>query len=266
MYYNLKYDEFVEVSRTMKSSEKNQCYCCEAIATTKDHIPPKCFFPEKKHLPSNSPDYRSQLVTVPACSAHNNSRSNDDEYTAAVIVMNSQSDLAFSMFKSKWVQTLLRREGVLGKRIFSAARNARVISRKNDVLIPNKTLAISYEMKRIERVIESIARALYYLESGYQEKWTDDCIIRSPNFLNRDLSYSQDAYSLNQINQTFIHGEKHQELGITRKGTQPDIFYYQFFKSEDMNFIIRMVFYSDFTFLAFLKQKEATPSPIILAV
>lgn len=151
----------------MQSSEKPRCYYCEAIATTKDHIPPKCFFPEKKHLPSDSPDYRNQLVTVPACSAHNNSRSSDDEYTAAVIIMNSQSNLAFSMFKSKWVQTLLRREGVLGKRIFATARSATVISRKNAVLIPYKTLAISYEMKRIERVIESIARALYYLDSGY---------------------------------------------------------------------------------------------------
>lgn len=250
----------------MKSSGKNKCYCCEEVATTKDHIPPKCFFPEKKHLSSSNPDYRSQLITVPACSAHNNSRSCDDEYAAAVIVMNSQSDLAFVMFKAKWIQTLLRREGVLGKRIFSTARSARVISRKNSILIPHETLAISYEMKRIERVIESIACALYYVESGYQEKWTDDCIIRSPKFLNRDFSYSQDAYNLDQINQAFIHGEKHQELGLTRKGMHPDIFYYQFFKSEDKNFIIRMVFYSDFTFLAFLKQKEAIPSPVILAI
>lgn len=244
----------------MKSSKK-VCYYCEAIATTKDHIPPKCFFPEKKYLPSNSPDYRNQLITVDACSAHNNSRSSDDEYTAAVIVMNSHSDLALAVFKSKWVQALLRREESLGKRIFFTAKNARVISQKNGVLIPNETLAISYEMKRIERVIESIARALYYVESGRQEKWTEDCIIRSLNFLNRDLSYSQDSDNLNQINQAFIHNEKQQESGITRKGTHPDIFYYQFFKSEGINCIIRMVFYSDVTFLAFLKQKEATPSP-----
>ncbi len=217
----------------MKSFGKKQCYCCEEIATTKDHIPPKCFFPEKKHFSSGSHDYRSQLISVPACSAHNNLRSSDDEYTAAVIVMNSRSDLAFTMFKSKWVSILLRREGVLGKRIFSTARGARVISKKNSVLIPHETLAISYEIKRIERVVESIACALYYLELGYQEKWTDDCIIRSPNFLNRDLSYSQDAYNLAQINQAFIYGENHQELGITRKGIHQDIFYYQFFKSED---------------------------------
>lgn len=250
----------------MKSSKKVQCYCCEEAATTKDHIPPECFFPKKKYLPSGSLDYRKQLITVPACSAHNNSRSSDDEYTAAVIVMNSRSDLAFTMFKSKWVQTLLRREGVLGKRIFSTARSARVIYRKNDVLIPHKTLTISYEMKRIERVMKSIARALYYLESDYEEKWTNECIIKSPNFFNRDLGCPQDAYNLSQINQGFIHGEKHQELGLTPRGANPDVFYYQFFKYEGMNFIIRMVFYGDFTFLAFLNQKEGASSPIILTV
>lgn len=250
----------------MKPPEPAQCYCCERTATTKDHIPPKCFFPEKKYLPSNSPNYRSHLITVPSCSEHNNSRSSDDEYAAAVIVMNSKSDLAFTIFKSKWVQTLLRREGVLGKRIFSTARSARVISENNGLLIPYETLAISYEMRRIERVIESIARALYYRESGYQEKWLNSCIIKSPNLLNRNLSNSQDAYVLNHINQGFIHGEKHQELGLTKKGSCPDVFYYQFLKSEDKNFIIRMVFYDDFTFLVFLKEKETTPSPIILAI
>jgi len=250
----------------MKSFENVQCYCCEQTATTKDHIPPKCFFPEKKYLSSNSPDYRSHLITIPSCSEHNNSRSRDDEYTAAVIVMNSESELAFTMFKSKWVQTLLRREGVLGKRIFSTARSARVISKKNSVLIPYETLAISYEMERIKRVIGSIARGLYYLESGYQDKWVNNCIIKSPKFLNRDLSHVQDAYALTQINQAFIHGEKHQELGLIKKGSQPDVFYYQFFRSENNNFIIRLVFYGDFTFLAFLKEKETTPSPIIFSV
>ncbi|MCY7276563.1 MAG: hypothetical protein LH702_23230 [Phormidesmis sp. CAN_BIN44] len=252
----------------MKSSEKVQCYCCEKLATTKDHIPPKCFFPGKKQPSSGSPDYRVNLITVPACAEHNNSRSIDDEYTAAVVIMNSRSDLASTMFKSKWVHTLLGREdkGFLGKRIFSTARSAKVISNKNSILIPHKTLAISYEMKRIERVIESIARALYYVESGYQEKWTNSCVIRSPNFLNRDLSYSQDAHTLDQTNQAFIHGEKYQELGLTRKGLNPDIFYYQFLKSEDKNLIIRMVFYSDFVFLAFLTERETAPSPIILAI
>ncbi|BBC22799.1 hypothetical protein [Pseudanabaena sp. ABRG5-3] len=250
----------------MNSFEKPQCYCCEKIATTKDHIPPKCFFPKKKDLSDGNHDYTNNLITVPACSDHNNSRSKDDEYTAAVIAMASTSSLALTLFKSKWVRALLRREGLLGKRIFLTAKSARVISRKNRVLIPYNTTAISCEMQRIERVIESIARALYYLESGYTKKCTGSCIIKSPKFLNRDLSYSQDAYILDPINQAFIHLEKYQELGLARKGKNPDVFYYQFFKTTDKNFVIRMVFYNDFTFLVYLQEKESMSSSIIFTV
>lgn len=246
----------------MKPSEKFQCYLCEEIATTHDHIPPKCFFPKKKD--SKKDDYRRKLITVPACRTHNNLRSIDDEYAAVVIAMNSQNEVAFNIFESKWIDTLCRREAGLGKRIFATARDVKAIHKKNNVLIPYETLAIPYEMKRIRRVIESIARGLYYIESRCQEKWKDDCIIKSSKFLKGDLSYSQEAYFLDQINQWFIHCEKDQELDIApRKGENTDVFYYQFLKYEGMNFIIRMVFYSDFTFLAFLNHRKNAPSPII---
>ncbi len=161
----------------MKFPKNVQCYCCEQIATTSDHIPPKCFFPEKKYLPNGSSDYRSDLITVPSCTEHNNLRSKDDEYTAAVIAMNSESELSSSIFKSKWVKTLSRREGVLGKRIFSTAEPVKVVSVKNGLFILYETLVISYEIERINRVIESIARALYYWESGYREKWIKNALL-----------------------------------------------------------------------------------------
>jgi len=251
-------EETVNLDKIMKPSETPKCYCCEQIATTKDHVPAQCFFPEEKHLPSGCPDYRNNLITVPSCSEHNNPRSRDDEYAAVVIAINSKSDLALTMLKSKWVRALLRREGSLGKKIFSTARGAKAISRKNGIVIPYETLAVSYQIERIECVIESIARALYYRESGYQKKWVDSCIIKSLKFFNRDMGYAQDDCTLNQIEQAFIHGEKYQGLELVRKGSNPDVFYYQFFKSDDRNFIIRTVFYSDFTFLAFLKSGETT--------
>lgn len=250
----------------MKSDKNIQCYCCEQIATTKDHIPPKCFFPEKKYLPSGSTDYRNHLITIPSCSQHNNSRSKDDEYTAAVIVMNSDSELAFSIFKNKWVQTLLRRKGVLGKRIFSTAETVKVISHKNRILIPYETVAISYEINRIERVIEAIARGLYYHESAYQRKWIKRCIIKSPNFFKKDLSKSDDFYDLDGINQVFIHGEKYSELGLSKKGSHPDVFFYQVIKIENGDTLIRMVFYGNFIFFAILTEKETPLNPIILAL
>lgn len=46
------------------------CYMCEKPATSVEHIPPKCLFPEQKDLPGGA-DLRKQLLTVPACDEHN---------------------------------------------------------------------------------------------------------------------------------------------------------------------------------------------------
>ena len=50
-----------------------QCYFCGKEATSKEHVPPKSFFPDKdKH--------RLNLITVPSCHDHNNKKSGTDEY------------------------------------------------------------------------------------------------------------------------------------------------------------------------------------------
>ena len=248
----------------MKSSKKLQCYCCEQLATTRDHIPPLCFFPKKKSLPSGSPDYRKNLITVPSCSEHNNSRSNDDEYTAVVIATNSHSKAAYSIFTAKWVPALLRREGSLLRKILSTAEAVKVVSRKNNILIPYDTLAISYEVNRIYSVVEFTARGLYYYESGGQKKWTKKCIVQSPNFLTNDLRKPGFYYDLNEINKCFIYGEKRSKLNLSKKGSQPDVFFYQIFKADNGDTLIRMVFYEDFIFFARLTTEENTLNPIIL--
>ncbi|HEY9908469.1 MAG TPA: hypothetical protein V6D18_12785 [Thermosynechococcaceae cyanobacterium] len=241
-----------------------QCYWCEDLATTKEHVPPQCFFPKRKHCDGSVADYRSNLITVPACSKHNNSRSKDDEYTAAIVAMNSRSDIAFSILKSKWIGALSRGEASLGKRIFFTAKDVQIISREGDLLIPRKTLAISYEIERINCVIESIARALYYYESGYQEKWTKNCTVRSPNFLMDDLSKSKDAFEVEQIVQFFSHGEKFQELNIPKKGSHQEVFYYQLLKTKYGYSVIKMVFYGDFIFIVILGEATVNSSRVLI--
>lgn len=63
------------------------CYMCEATATSVEHVPPRCLFPEQKDLPSGV-NLRKQLITVPSCEAHNTSKSKDDEYLLYALLMN----------------------------------------------------------------------------------------------------------------------------------------------------------------------------------
>lgn len=56
------------------------CYMCDELATTVEHIPPKCIFPETKDLEDKTLNLRKKLLTVPSCTLHNNAKSGDDEY------------------------------------------------------------------------------------------------------------------------------------------------------------------------------------------
>jgi hypothetical protein len=71
----------LEVAREEGAMKRPKtCYHCGAPATTREHAPPKSFFPPKANL---------QLKTVPSCEKHNNAKSNDDQYLLAHICMNT---------------------------------------------------------------------------------------------------------------------------------------------------------------------------------
>lgn len=55
------------------------CFACSNSATTHEHVPPACLFPETKDTDCNQ-DFRRNLITVPACADHNLRKSSDDEY------------------------------------------------------------------------------------------------------------------------------------------------------------------------------------------
>ncbi|MBI2280747.1 MAG: hypothetical protein HYU68_08680 [Bacteroidetes bacterium] len=72
-----------------------KCYFqgCTSIGVTKEHIPPKAFFPDNE---------KEQLLTVKSCTEHNNAKSKDDLYVLAQVCMNaSPSNRAREIFLEK---------------------------------------------------------------------------------------------------------------------------------------------------------------------
>jgi len=57
---------------------------CASLATSREHTPPSCFFPEESAF---GRDLRKNLVTVPSCDHHNSKKSKDDEFFRAAILM-----------------------------------------------------------------------------------------------------------------------------------------------------------------------------------
>lgn len=76
------------------------CYFqgCSAKGVSKEHIPPKSFFPD---------DERRQLLTVRSCDLHNSAKSHHDLYVLAQICMNaSPSNRAREIFEARVVPQL----------------------------------------------------------------------------------------------------------------------------------------------------------------
>lgn len=92
---------------------KDKCYLCGEKATTKEHVPPKCLFPEKKDINSNI-DYRKNLITVPSCETHNNSYSKDDEFLMVCLAgLLGNNSVGYEHQKGKVTRALKRRSSKL---------------------------------------------------------------------------------------------------------------------------------------------------------
>lgn len=85
------------------SKKQLTCYRCNAAATTKEHAPPRCFFPKGSGL-------NLQLKTVPSCKYHNNSKSSDDQYLLAHICLNASKgpSLARDIFERSILKQIKR--------------------------------------------------------------------------------------------------------------------------------------------------------------
>jgi hypothetical protein len=71
---------------------KGLCYRCDSPGTTREHFPPKAFFPRNANL---------NLKTIPSCEIHNNGKSHDDQYVLAHVSMHAAcgDNLAARVFK-----------------------------------------------------------------------------------------------------------------------------------------------------------------------
>ena len=104
-----------------------KCYFqgCVNEGVTKEHIPPKAFFPIGE---------KEQLLTVKSCKEHNNAKSKDDLYVLAQICMNaSPSNRAREIFLDKILPQLDFNNSALGKKLA-----------KDSVRLPNG--AVKYQV------------------------------------------------------------------------------------------------------------------------
>ena len=154
----------------MNAGQKNrpkrnrECYLCGHPATTNDHIPPKCIYPEPK--PSN-------LITVPACVSCNSATKLDDEYFRWLVATGSPgSQEARALVKGPIVRGFRKRPALLYSVMKYADRLS--VSTPAGIFVGTQPV-FQFDRPRVQVVINKIVRGLYHY--NLQRTFPPDYIV-----------------------------------------------------------------------------------------
>ena len=143
------------------------CYMCDAPKTSREHVPPRCLFPERE---SFGADLRKQLITVPSCDAHNSRKTTDDEYLRAVLsTFRGNNNAGVHQFMAKTLSAVRQRP-----------KAYRTFFEKVEGLEAGSGQAVRIDRARFDRCISNIVRALYF--SAFGQKCTEGLRVYSPAF------------------------------------------------------------------------------------
>lgn len=212
--------------------EKITCYMCDRIATTREHVPPLCLFPEAKDV--KGLNFRQNLITVPSCDEHNSKKSNEDEFlmvSIAGIVGNNM--LGYIHTQSKVNRALRRKSSDFLEKAVMRNSKSLDLNLKNGKKLP--VLLGSPNFLRLAKCFEYIAYGLYFHE--FKQKYKGKVNVL-PGFIKYE---DPNSNSIVELIRTKIELD---EVTSGKKGDNPSVFYYQFCNPDKFGLIaIQLVFY-----------------------
>ena len=200
------------------------CYACDEPATTKEHVPPKSFFPEA---------HRDNLITVPSCALHNNANSLDVEYARNIIsTSHGVNGVGQRHFIDKAMRSFDRRPAMV-QTTFPRIRPVMFRGRQVGVFEP--------DIDRINAVMSACVTALHFLETSEKEqRW--EIVLPNMGFSSRNTSQEQiDAWR-----QVLLHCS--QLSWKSRPVNSPEVFRYSVANLEGHR-MYAMEFYAAFLVL-----------------
>jgi hypothetical protein len=227
-----------------KRYSKETCYACSLKAVTKEHVPPKVFFPEKKDLPLGHPDMRKNLIRVPSCKIHNLEKSEDDFYAFSIIVSSFDTTYIAQHQFSKYLRAAHRKPA-----LFSFLKNE-----ESFPVIVNGKLSGStpVDTSRFDKFLFCLSKGIYYRH--FEMKWENNFYV-----FPLSLKEQPDSKDNNWYNEKVASIRKDMSSFFTdseKFGANPEVFYYQIFQepNDDVT-VLRMIFYGGFEIIA-SEEKE----------
>ncbi|MYM89057.1 hypothetical protein GTP91_18000 [Rugamonas sp. FT82W] len=226
----------------MKQGSK--CYACDSEATSREHAPPQCLFPQSKDM-RDGRSHRKDLITVPACDEHNLSKSKDDEYLMMILVAHFENnDVAAAQMSGKVLRAWERRPQLAHV----------AVQKPRTVLVNGKEeLAFLVDSKRFDRAMELIARALLFHERSI--RWEGPCIVWSPSMFPSNY---ETARNVLETSRALMEAIPAVFVDTSFSGENPDVFKYRVWLPQPdaiMGFV-EMIFYGGFRVCVIMPTSE----------
>ncbi len=207
------------------------CYACPAVATTSEHVPPLCLFPERKDRPEGD-DLRRNLITVPACAMHNTNKSGEDVYLWHVLTLNRDGNaVAVQQARTK-LSRATRRAPALFLAMTEEAVPVECHARTGEAIDADE---LPLDGARFESAMDLLARALHLWH--FTSRWTGSIKI-VPEFIVAKSSAEDDASFANLcavVDLSFANAPVH--------GENPSVFSYQVVDFPKQLRAMRLAFY-----------------------
>jgi len=231
---------------------EQECYCCSLLATTVEHVPPRCFFPEKKDLPQDQ-DFRKSLITVPSCADHNTKKSGDDDYLHYVITMSlGTNDKGHNHFNTKILRAINRRPTLIN-RLLSRSKPALIKDPDNQEVFETRAIEVEYD--RVENILILIARGLYY--HHFQSKWEGRIDLHTEFIISAG---HENSIHHNEALAMMFQAANRIFEPLERHGENPDIFFYQVADAQPhFHKIMQVIFFGGVKIVFFFGKQANLP-------
>ncbi|MCE9619683.1 MAG: hypothetical protein K8R92_07215 [Planctomycetes bacterium] len=211
------------------------CYACANPATSREHVPPKCLFPEQKDAAGGA-DFRHNLITVPSCADHNFRKSRDDEYFLYVLVTTITSNqTALEHFQTKLARTIIRRPA-LANTIVKSGKECHIVDSANGKT--HNAVQVDLDGERFQNTLELIARGIFY--HHFKKRWMGglrthaDWIVFPSELNSAEIDANRVALA-NSVDALLAN--------VPKQASSPNVFWYQVGELPPLRCLIRLGFY-----------------------
>lgn len=202
---------------------------CDQPMTSREHVPPKCIFPELDD--SGGVDYRKNMIRVPSCDLHNSAKSKEDEFFLIYMAANAHANGVGHMHQNTKLSRILERTPHVFAMMMSTAMPAMVKDLDGNL---QETCAFHIDVERFMVQFDHIARGIFFHHFGSKAPG-QITIIPIEGLLATTEKANDFIRSTGTISKDLFDG-------FFKNGANPDVFYYQVAKALSGTLVLASFF------------------------